>query len=304
VLDRRGVVGALDDHVGLGKARLDVAMAHLDVLEQVAFRAALMHQRRLRRAGVDRVAGDRQRLVGHIDQGQRFPGDGGGLGGDQRHRVAQVAHFVPHRAEHRPVQVYQAVSVLAGDIGGGQDGVHAGQHPRPRRVDGQDAGVGVGGAQRRAVEHPGEGVVVGVLRPAGHTVGDPRHRLADADVRQRLADGRLGGRQVALPAQGAGRRMDGADDAGVAGAAAVGVLERDADVVVGRVRVFGQQGGGGHQQAGRAEAALHRAVVDERGLKRVQALERSPFARLRNAGRQAFDRLDGAPGHLANRRQA
>ena len=64
--------------------------------------------------------------------------------------------------------------------------------------------------------------------------------------------------------------MDGADDGGVAGAAAEGIFEGNFDVVFAGVGVLVEEGGGGHDEAGDAEAALHRAMPDKFGLKRVE----------------------------------
>ena len=64
--------------------------------------------------------------------------------------------------------------------------------------------------------------------------------------------------------------MDGADDGGVAGAAAEGVFEGDFDVVFAGVGVLVEEGGGGHDEAGDAEAALDCAVPDEFELERSE----------------------------------
>ena len=75
-----------------------------------------------------------------------------------------------------------------------------------------------------------------------------------------------------------GGQAHGLDDLLVARAAAQVAGQRLADLGVVRVGVAGQQVVGRDQQPGRAEAALHRAGVDERLLHRVQlaARRRSP----------------------------
>ena len=90
------LVLALDDHVGL--AQLGVAVADRHVAQQVAARV------QPRRVGQHRELGvvdDRQHLVLDLDEG-RGPARGLGMvGGDERDRLALVAHLVP--GEHRLV---------------------------------------------------------------------------------------------------------------------------------------------------------------------------------------------------------
>src|SRR5690606_9609875 len=63
-----------------------------------------------------------------------------------------------------------------------------------------------------------------------------------------------------------GHPLDGVDDAAVAGAAADVARQLFADLELGRRRVAVEQVVGGHDQTGRAEAALDRPGVDERPL--------------------------------------
>jgi hypothetical protein len=62
----------------------------------------------------------------------------------------------------------------------------------------------------------------------------------------------------------------GADDFVVAGAAAEIAGELEADVVFGGFGIFVEQGFGGHEEAGRANAALERGTFEEALLERVQ----------------------------------
>jgi hypothetical protein len=118
-------------------------------------------------------------------------------------------------------------------------------------------------AQRGAVEHLGEGVIVAVHRLAG----DLRHRVG---ARDRLADlfqrldvvGQDRRRQVTGAHLLAGG-LDRVDDGSIAGAATVGVLQAVLDLLVAGVGVGVEQRLGLHDKAGRAEAALRRAVLDE-----------------------------------------
>ena len=59
---------------------------------------------------------------------------------------------------------------------------------------------------------------------------------------------------------------DGGDDLPVAGAAAEDAAEGVGDLGLARPRPLGEEGGRRHQHAGRADAALRRAVAEERGL--------------------------------------
>src|SRR6266699_6561647 len=67
-----------------------------------------------------------------------------------------------------------------------------------------------------------------------------------------------------------GGGLDGLDDVDVAGTTAEVAFEALADLVFGRVRVLPEQVSGGHDEAGRAVAALQTVLVPESLLDRVQ----------------------------------
>ena len=163
---------------------------------------------------------------------------------------------------------------------------------------------------------------MGVFGLAGddHAAVDAGARLADVAIIGGLCGGRrfgrlgrLGGRGLGrtrlaghidhgfcpvlfavhvTPPHLLGREVDGAVDLGVVAAAAEVPGEGLLDLVEGRVRVLLEESGGGHQEAGRAEAALVAVLLDE-GL--LDGVELVPV-------RQAFDRLDrpavGADGQI------
>ncbi len=77
----------------------------------------------------------------------------------------------------------------------------------------------------------------------------------------------------------AGRdRLDRFDDLLVAGAAAQVALERVDDLVPAGMRVLLKQRRRGHQEAGRAIAALHRTELQTGFLKRVTIFDRGGIA--------------------------
>src|SRR5690606_30398 len=289
VLDRRRVVGPLDDHIGLFEALLDVAVAHLNVLEQVAGLPLLVDDRSVLAAGIDRVVHDAERLVLNLDEADRLFCDLRRLRRDNGDRVAHVANLVA--AQAGPVLVDDAVNVLTGDILVREHGMNTGQRLRLAGVDAEDAGVRVIGTLGACIEHAGEDVVVGVAGAARHLIYVVRARYRLADDLERF-DGfrRLEGDR-SLATQLARRRVGGIENAGVAGAAAEGVLERDLDIGVGGGGVVVKERRGGHDDGWRAEPGLNRAVLDKRLLERVQLV----------ALREALDGGDLTAGGLKHR---
>src|SRR5213594_868293 len=99
----------------------------------------------------------------------------------------------------------------------------------------------------------------------------------------------------APPVAGGTRRFgDRLDHLGVARAPAEVAGNRVADVVLGRLRVLGEERGGRHQHARDAEAALRHAVTHERVL----------HGRERPAARQPLDGGHGAPSRLHREHEA
>ena len=163
------------------------------------------------------------------------------------------------------------MQVPPGNILVGQHGPHSGQGACCIRIYRADSRVGHAGAQGACVQHAREMVVVREFR-------------LPADLGQRI---RVGLRLADFVSGGTGERNvgpdvlarclpDGVNDALVAGATAIGVFQRDLDVALGdlftRGLFFIQQSLGCHDQAGCADAALNRAVVQERLLQRMQAV--------------------------------
>ncbi len=135
------LVGALDRRPRPTRAR--VAVADHQVAEDVA-------------VGVDRRAPSAsaasgstsgvERLVLDGDGGDRPAGRLGVVGRHGGHRLAHVAHDVV--GEHRLVGVLEPVHLAAGDVVGGDDGLHAGDPQRRRRCRSTRSGRGGGATQR------------------------------------------------------------------------------------------------------------------------------------------------------------
>jgi hypothetical protein len=148
------------------KARSTSPPADVQFRQQVAGGVVFVDARGLRAAGLEDVRHHGQRFVLHPDALQGLPGHFRALRRHQRHRVPHVADLVG--AEDGPVPVDQPVAVLAGDVLPGEDGVDAGERAGFGDVYPADVGVGDPGPQDGAVEHAGEGQVVGVAGGAGH----------------------------------------------------------------------------------------------------------------------------------------
>src|SRR2546423_4765096 len=126
-----------------------------------------------------------------------------------------------------------------------------------------------------------------------------------------VAPRRHGGLLACRPAHRPGGGLDGLDDVHVASTPAEVALESPADLVFGRVRVLGEEVGGGHDESRSAVPALQAVLVPDRLLDRVQlailghALDRLQALALGLDGehRAALDGLavdqDGARAALA-----
>ena len=125
--------------------------------------------------GVLGVEHRRQHLVAHVDEGQGLLGDMGAGGRHRRYRMPAVEGLLPGQ----DVPAVEAVVdhgpfLLVGGPGGGLRQIGCGDHaldPRqgqgPAGVDGLDAGVSMGAAQKLAVEesrHLDIGAVPGTAR--------------------------------------------------------------------------------------------------------------------------------------------
>src|SRR5215467_235414 len=99
-------------------------------------------------------------------------------------------------------------------------------------------------------------------------------------------------------APGGGRRLGGLGDGGdhlrVARASAEIARDAVADLLLARLRMLGEEGGRGHEDAGDAEAALGHAVADEGVLQRMED----------TVVAEAFDGGDGTPARLHGEHEA
>jgi len=139
---------------------------------------------------LERIRGDRQDLVLHVDQVERFLGDGRLVGGDGGDRLAREDDAVDRQ---HGVRARRRLLLQHGDVGGGQDRAHAGQGARAAHVDADDLGVGVGAAQELRVQQAARIEIGDVLDLAGDLVGSVRTRNRQSDalhVAGRLHHGR------------------------------------------------------------------------------------------------------------------
>ena len=172
MVDELGAVLVLDHRLGGLEPGRDVALLELPVGEQVA---ALVD---LRRVVVERALGvvdHRQRLVVDLDRRERGERRVVAFGGDERDRLAVVAHDV--LGEHVRARLQRAdLERLARDVdpdgvarhvGGGVDGDHAVDRLGGGGVDPGEPRVRVVGALQPRVQHPGQREVGGVDGPPG-----------------------------------------------------------------------------------------------------------------------------------------
>ena len=124
------------------------------------------------------VVGDRgQRLVVDLDQLGRVLGEVAAVRDDQGDRVAgepglAVGERRPRRVRHLvPGPGVPGLADVAVEVGGGEDGVHAGQRQRGRRVDRDDARPRVRAADEAGVQHARPGDVVDEGARAGQQPG-------------------------------------------------------------------------------------------------------------------------------------
>ena len=152
------LVDAFDAHVGV---RVGIAAPDDDRAHDVRARVVAVPVAHRRAVGMERLHLRRPLRIGHglerlvLDAYRRgrAPRLLGLLGGDDRHRLAEVAHTVER--EHRLVGELEAVRLLAGNVRVREHRMDARHRERLGDVDVDDAGVRVRAAHRVAPEHPG-----------------------------------------------------------------------------------------------------------------------------------------------------
>ena len=283
----QGVIGRREGALWLSDALNDVSG---DVVAQlfVDERRAPRQRRRGRGDHRQHVVFDVNGVAGILGESARFRDD-------RRDHFAGVADLVAGQgvadavtergAGHRARHARGPRLLDVGDVFGGDDREHAGQRQRRRRVDQPHAGVSVRAAQHRRVDDAGDLEVVDecpapreqarVLATRDRCADVAAFRRAhrrrglDARRRNRSTRRRSPGRWVVELTTG-DEREHRVDHALITRAAAEMARERVADLGLGESRIFPQRRGQRHENAARAEAALHAVVPDELGLQRVE----------------------------------
>ena len=166
LVDHRNAVGLLDDHVRLGERLRHVPALQARLLRDVDGLRRLGLGRhagdgavgqRLARVGLgpdlgdrrsaglhrlERIGGDGQDLVLHLDQIERLLGDRELIGGDGCDRLAREHDAVDRQ---HGVRARRRLFLQHGDVGGRQHRAHARQRPRPAHIDARRSARGRGG---------------------------------------------------------------------------------------------------------------------------------------------------------------
>jgi hypothetical protein len=186
LLERQMRVPLEEEHVvehviGGGDCLVHVAELQRDDLVDIAFVAVVVNARLRMREAVLRRRERAERLVLDVDEIEGALGGGFVGGNDRGHRIADEAHEI--RAERVFVVADGQHAVRDRERGAGEHEVHARLGLGARRVDADDACVGMRRAEQLAVQHPREQQVVGESRLAGHFragVHPPPRRADDA----------------------------------------------------------------------------------------------------------------------------
>ena len=272
-------------------------------------------------AGTDDVAVRLHALRHRIDAGQLRIVDlhelhrGAGMlrrvGDDHGDKIAEEAYLI--RAEHRLIGRPCADLVEPRHVLMRDDARNAGRGLRRRIIHRVDARMRHGCEHECAVEHPLRAEFVGLIvvavfeRSGGFGkavhIPDALPDEAPLDLGDNLSLagddlGRVvhlhGSERHILAAQTRRGELHALDDLHIAGAAAVVVLQAVVYIFFRRVHGFAQQRLCCHDHARRAEAALHRARVEERALDDLQ----------HRVVRKIFDRLHALSGERFENRHA
>ena len=192
VLDRRVLVGALDDVIGARARRRDVAVADPPAVMALVDEVVRAPVRDDRRVGLERlldVEHRRQLLEIELDARDRLERGRLGLGDHRRDRLAAVAD--PLGGEHLLLvrldadQAQDRVDVLR-DVRRGQRADEARHLLGLREVDPLDPRVHERVADHLQMQHPGVADVVDVLGRPGHVAHAVAPRDPAADDMERL----------------------------------------------------------------------------------------------------------------------
>ena len=238
------------DIFGIGHRCLGVAPVHLPVGLYIVL-LLVVDPGRVRRGGLLNVVDGGEHLVIHLHQLSGLLQRLAGFRGDEGHGVAQIVDQTAHGNERVLIVLQVPDLVFTGNVRRRQHAHNALHRLGGGNVDGAYPGAGIGGANRRAVEHSVKIDIVGIFAVAQHLFlhVQPVHRRAELPV-----VGGVGGNDAA--AQYLRRQLHGGDDLDVAGAAADVVAQGKADFVLRRVRRDVQQRLGAQHHARNAEAAL------------------------------------------------
>ncbi len=250
-----GRVEGLDDEVGgLGDGLVRVAPAQDRLGQEVALGVEL---RGILVQGAAGVGEGLELFEIQLDHGHGGLGLGAGLGGHQGDGVAHVAGRLAHGDHGGPVVDDVPLVPLAGDVGGGEDGLHARHGQGLGGVDALDQHPGFGGTEDGAVQHAGALHVVHVETGSQGLV--PGVGAADAFAHGQCLVG-IGGDGSPFPEhpRGVEHRLL---DLHVAGAPAHVLRQGLGDFRGSWIGVRIQQALGADDHAGHAEAALHGARV-------------------------------------------
>ena len=185
LVHRGSLVAPLDDERSLCKARLKIAVAHLDHRRQVGGCGGRLGKPGGHEPFIDegrafcegRVEGQhrRERLVLHLDEGQGRKGLGPALRRHSRHGMAVVAHLTPGNDVPREIgeitaafTAFDGASSDLGEIRARHHGLDAGGREGRVRLNALDSRMGVRRAQHGPLKHAGQGEV-------GAKAGPPRH---------------------------------------------------------------------------------------------------------------------------------
>ena len=243
-----------------------IAVRDLDVPQDVRPRVVAIAVTRGRPAFVERdgfgcplhVRDDGERLVLDDDRLGGTTRLLGMVGGNQRDRLTVIAHAIDR--EHRLIGELEPVRLRAGNIGVGQDGMHPGEQEGRAEVDRDDARVRMRAAQRPSPEHPRLIEIARVRERAGH-LGDAV-RAAGLDLRAPSLQRARAHASAALRTASKIRPYPVHRQTFPESASRISSSLGEGDAI--------EEVDRGDDEAGRAEAALHRARLDERLLHAVE----------------------------------